>query len=104
MAVVAFLLAVCAANVTGPQPPSARIVAIVGLASWLLPVWAGWLDRRLGEIGSVQPEPLPHGHVGRACTATAYKLDDLLSIRTDFIFTASNREWPGVFEILSTTS
>jgi hypothetical protein len=42
---VAFLLAVYAANVTGPPPPNARAVAVVGLASWLLPVWAEWVDR-----------------------------------------------------------
>jgi hypothetical protein len=37
---VAFLLAVYAANIVGPPPPSARAVAMVGLVSWLLPVWA----------------------------------------------------------------
>jgi peptidoglycan/LPS O-acetylase OafA/YrhL len=42
---VAFLLAVYAGNVTGPTPPSARAVAIVGLAAWILPVWAAWVDR-----------------------------------------------------------
>jgi hypothetical protein len=44
-AFVAFLLALYLANVIGPPPPSARAVAIVGLASWLLPVWAGWVER-----------------------------------------------------------
>jgi hypothetical protein len=42
---VAFLLAVYTGTVIAP-PPSARAVAIVGLASWLLPVWAAWVDAR----------------------------------------------------------
>lgn len=28
-----------------PPPPSARAIAVVGLATWLLPLWAGWIDR-----------------------------------------------------------
>jgi membrane-bound metal-dependent hydrolase YbcI (DUF457 family) len=28
-----------------PPPPSAAAVAPVGLAMWLFPVWAGWIDR-----------------------------------------------------------
>ena len=28
-----------------PPPPSAQAIAIVGLATWLLPLWAGWIDR-----------------------------------------------------------
>jgi hypothetical protein len=40
----AFLVAAYLANVIGPPPPCARAVAIVGLASWLLPVWAAWAD------------------------------------------------------------
>jgi hypothetical protein len=43
---VAFLLAIYVANVTGPPPPSARAVALVGLASWILPVWSAWVERR----------------------------------------------------------
>lgn len=29
-----------------PPPPSARAVAFVGLAMWLIPIWLGWADRR----------------------------------------------------------
>jgi hypothetical protein len=43
---VTFLLAIYLANVIGPPPPSAHAVAVVGLASWLLPVWAWWVDGR----------------------------------------------------------
>jgi hypothetical protein len=48
----AFLLVVFVANVVGPPPPSARAVAVVGLASWLLPVWAGFADRGRTARGS----------------------------------------------------
>ena len=29
----------------GPPPPSPGAIAVVGLALWLLPLWAGWIDR-----------------------------------------------------------
>jgi membrane-bound metal-dependent hydrolase YbcI (DUF457 family) len=29
----------------GPAPPDARTLAFMGLAGWLLPLWAGWFDR-----------------------------------------------------------
>jgi FtsH-binding integral membrane protein len=45
-AFVALLVAVYAANIAGPPPPSARAVAITALALWLLPVWAWRLDLR----------------------------------------------------------
>jgi membrane-bound metal-dependent hydrolase YbcI (DUF457 family) len=43
-AFVAFLVAVYAANVFGPPPPSSQAVASTALALWLLPVWAWWFD------------------------------------------------------------
>jgi hypothetical protein len=45
VALVLFLLAVYAANVLGPPPPSARAVGAAGLAQWLLVLWAWWVDR-----------------------------------------------------------
>jgi hypothetical protein len=42
---VAFLAAIQIANYLGPPPPSVTAIAVVGLAQWLLPPWAGWLDR-----------------------------------------------------------
>jgi membrane-bound metal-dependent hydrolase YbcI (DUF457 family) len=40
-----FLLAIYVGGLFGPPPPSAESVAIVGLAQWLLVVWAYWIDR-----------------------------------------------------------
>ena len=42
---VAFLLAIQAANVLGPPPPSVTAIAWVGQAQWLLVLWAFWIDR-----------------------------------------------------------
>jgi len=44
-AFVIFLAAIYAMSANGAPPPSARAVAIVGLAGWLLPLWAAWFDR-----------------------------------------------------------
>ena len=40
-----FLSLVYAANVTGPPPPNASVVAWMALALWLLVPWAAWFDR-----------------------------------------------------------
>ncbi|HET8744904.1 MAG TPA: hypothetical protein VFM98_04835 [Ramlibacter sp.] len=42
---VVFYVAIWLANLASPPPPSDRAVAWVGLAGWLLPLWAGWADR-----------------------------------------------------------
>lgn len=42
---VAFLVAVYAANVLGPPPPSVEAIGIGGLAQWLFVAWAAWIDR-----------------------------------------------------------
>jgi hypothetical protein len=44
-ALVAFYVVLWLASVVSPPPPSDRAVAWVGLASWLLPLWAAWADR-----------------------------------------------------------
>jgi membrane-bound metal-dependent hydrolase YbcI (DUF457 family) len=44
-ALVLFLLVVYAANVLGPPPPSARAVAVAGLAQWLFVPWGAYIDR-----------------------------------------------------------
>jgi hypothetical protein len=41
-----FIALVQCASYFGPPPPSARAIAFVGLAQWLLPAWAHGLDRR----------------------------------------------------------
>jgi len=42
---LAFLAVIYVANVFGPPPPSARVIAWSGLAMWLLVLWASWADR-----------------------------------------------------------
>jgi hypothetical protein len=42
---VAFLLAVYAANLFGPPPENATLIAWVGHAQWLLVLWGYWIDR-----------------------------------------------------------
>lgn len=44
-ALVAFLLAIYAANLLGPPPPSVAAIAWAGHAQWLLVAWAYWVDR-----------------------------------------------------------
>jgi hypothetical protein len=44
-AFVIFLTCVYLAAALGPPPPNVRAIAIVGLVSWLLPLWAAWFDR-----------------------------------------------------------
>ena len=46
---VGFLLAIYAANLLGPPPESARQIAVVGHAQWLLVGWAYWVDRHRGR-------------------------------------------------------
>lgn len=40
-----FLLAIWLSALVSPPPPSERAVAWVGIAAWLLPLWAAWADR-----------------------------------------------------------
>lgn len=53
---VLFLLVVYVASLVSPPPPSARAVAWAALASWLLPLWAGWLDRHRRDLPD-EPSP-----------------------------------------------
>jgi hypothetical protein len=41
-----FLAVIQLASYLGPPPPSVTAIAVVGLAQWLLPPWAHWIDRR----------------------------------------------------------
>lgn len=47
-AFVIFIVTIWIAGCFGPPPPSARAIGWVGLAMWLLPLWAGWVDRHRG--------------------------------------------------------
>jgi hypothetical protein len=44
-ALAAFLAAIYVMNLTSPPPPDVQSFAAVGLAAWLLPLWAWWADR-----------------------------------------------------------
>ena len=44
-AFIIFLAAIFVLNAGGTPPPSARMVAWMALALWLLPFWAAWFDR-----------------------------------------------------------
>jgi hypothetical protein len=35
-----------------PPPPSVTAIAVVGLALWLIPVWAGWIERHRTPVAS----------------------------------------------------
>jgi len=45
------LLALYAASLFGPPPPSVTAVAVAGNATWLLVLWAWWADRRREVTG-----------------------------------------------------
>lgn len=47
---VALLLAIYAANLLGPPPPSARAVGAAGLGLWLFVLWAAWIDRHRASV------------------------------------------------------
>jgi hypothetical protein len=54
---VALLLVIQVANVSGPPPPDAQAVAWVGQLQWLLVAWGGWIDRhRRLQLPRAQPE------------------------------------------------
>lgn len=50
-ALVAFLLAIYAANLLGPPPPGVTALAWVAQAQWLLVFWGYWIDRHRRTIG-----------------------------------------------------
>jgi hypothetical protein len=47
---VAFLLAIYAANLFGPPPPSGMAAAWSALAMWLLVAWGYWVDRHRATV------------------------------------------------------
>jgi hypothetical protein len=51
-----FLLAIYAANLFGPPPPSMEAVGVAGNAGWLLVLWAWWADRHRDAV--VAPAPV----------------------------------------------
>jgi hypothetical protein len=52
-ALLGFLALIFAGAAFGPPPPDARAVAFAGLAAWIFPFWAAWLDRhRQPRVGT----------------------------------------------------
>jgi len=49
------LYAIYLANVFGPPPPSAAMIAWVGMGQWLIVLWAWWVDRQ--RTPAQTPEP-----------------------------------------------
>jgi len=47
---VAFLAVAYLGNAFGPPPPSATMIAYVGLTGWLFVLWAWWIDRNRMSI------------------------------------------------------
>lgn len=50
VAFVVFTIAIYVSSVVGPPPPRAQAVAWVGLASWIMPLWAAWFDRHRAVV------------------------------------------------------
>jgi hypothetical protein len=42
---VGFSCAIWVSGPWSPPPPSVRAIAVVGLALWIFPIWAGWVER-----------------------------------------------------------
>jgi hypothetical protein len=42
---IAVLALIYVANIMGPPPPGASIIAVAGNASWLFVLWAYWIDK-----------------------------------------------------------
>ncbi len=49
---VGFVAVIFAASAIGPPPPSVGAVAGAGLAMWVFPAWAWWLDRHRVAVGT----------------------------------------------------
>ena len=52
---VAFLLAIYAANLAGPPPPGVTALGWVGQAQWLLIAWGYWIDRHRRPVAQGVP-------------------------------------------------
>jgi hypothetical protein len=45
LGLIVVLAGIYLANITGPPPPGASVIAVAGNASWLFVVWGYWVDR-----------------------------------------------------------
>ena len=50
---VLFTLAIYVSSAGGAPPPNERAIAWVGLASWIMPLWAGWFDRARNVVAPI---------------------------------------------------
>jgi len=57
-ALVLFMLAVYAASLLGPPPPSTTAVAWSAQALWLLVAWGFWIDRNRAGRSNYRPAPV----------------------------------------------
>ncbi len=53
---VALLVLIYAGSVVGPPPPGVRAVIISGLAAWLFPFWAWWVDTHRLSREDIAPD------------------------------------------------
>jgi membrane-bound metal-dependent hydrolase YbcI (DUF457 family) len=53
---VAFLVALYAANLFGPPPPAVEAIAWAGQAQWLLVIWGYWVDRHRRALRELRME------------------------------------------------
>jgi hypothetical protein len=51
-ALAVFLVLLYIGDLASPPPPDVRAFAVVGLAGWLLPLWAWWADRHREPLRS----------------------------------------------------
>jgi hypothetical protein len=54
-ALVVFTGAIWVSGPWAPPPPGVGAIAVVGLALWLLPAWAQWVERHRAHRGAVRP-------------------------------------------------
>ena len=58
---LALILVIWVSGPFSPPPPSAQAIGVVGLLSWLLPLWAGWADRHRSLTTGAPSAPGPSG-------------------------------------------
>jgi hypothetical protein len=54
-ALIVFLIAIYIMNISGPPPESSEAIGYVGLAQWLLIIWAYWIDRNRTTHRKLKP-------------------------------------------------
>ncbi len=52
---IGLLVVIYLSNIFGPPPPSEKAIGYLGLAMWLLVIWAAWFDRHRIAVNRIQP-------------------------------------------------